>query len=839
MTIRDFIRDQVFGARAQDQGSLVIYDPTRRYREIVQGMNDEKRLVVEAGESVILARERAGVGLAELASGKIHQLIIWVPIPRPQDPEEKQKDPFAVFAEIGAVFPSGDGDEYAEICRRARSDHVSEINRMFEDGEPTFEMIDALEQGGAWPKLKTLLGVGSPKEIIIAFLSPSAAQQEALKADATWVAEAREFIHRSLGHKLKTKGQTVRSIADELWRVVLFSEFVLDSAGEIPSGLETVARVGDDARTLVYDVCEALRRHDDYKDAYKTIADEVESELDLANKTLKMINLGERDTFACEERLFLTRAISLAADGKIEAARDIWRSRQRSIWITREDRMSEWALAIRAIELLDLAGRLSVPKFPTLEAIIQGYASTWRELDRYHREMEQAANVVDLDHQGLDALLASARQAYFRSVDALHKEFLRLVEADGWPVANGHLLWNRQLFTKQVAPLLESGKRVAYFLVDSLRYELGVEVEKNLSDKLKVEIVPSCAQLPSYTEVGMASLMPDAESQLELIRQGEKFVTTLGGKTATAPATRFAYLQSRMGDQCADVELEELIRKKRPKIYERTKLLVVRTRDIDSIAHESPHQVLDIIPSLVRQIIRGVVKVGELGFDYAVIATDHGFILVHEQEAGNVAPKPPGEWITQKTRCLLGKGEAESHNLVFDAKEVGIPGAVQSYAVPRGLVPYSRGQIYFHEGLSLQECVLPCLTVKLESTDRGGQHLKMPQVTLSYRQGKIDKITSRRPVVDLSWPDAELFPEESEHEVAIEAIDSSGEIIGVAGTGQAVNPATGCVRIKPGSAVSVGLKMNDDFSGNFKVRVLEPTTNATLAEMSLKTAYLE
>jgi hypothetical protein len=70
-------------------------------------------------------------------------------------------------------------------------------------------------------------------------------------------------------------------------------------------------------------------------------------------------------------------------------------------------------------------------------------------------------------------------------------------------------------------------------------------------------------------------------------------------------------------------------------------------------------------------------------------------------------------------------------------------------------------------------------------------------------------------------------------------VDSSGNIVGVAGTGQTVNPATGCVRIKPGSALSVGLKMEDSFSGNFKVRVLDPSSNATLAERSLKTAYLE
>jgi hypothetical protein len=841
MKIREYIRDEVFLPRANEKGVLTIYDPSRRFRDIVLSMGSEKCRVIDVSDSIIAQREGATLGLSQLASGEIHQLILWVPTQRPVDPEEKQRDPFAVFAEIGESFPKGDCDEFAEICRQAKPDHVSEINRMFEEGVPSFEMIDALEAGGSWPKLRTLLCVDSAKEILIGLLSPNPAQADALKIDATWHEEARDFIQRSLGHKLKTKGQTRQSIADELWRVLLFSEFIFDSSGEIPAGLETVPRAAESAKALVFDVCESLRRHDDHKDNYRSIAQEVEDEMHLGTKTLGVKSLGTRDTFAFEERIFLNRLVDFATSGEIEKAREIWQSRQRSVWLNWEDRMAEWTLAARAIDLLDAAARLPAPNFSSLESIIQEYASTWRELDRRHREMEQAANQIYSDHDRLDCLLQTSRKAYFKSVEALQAEFVRLVQVEGWPLTNGHVLWNRQVFSKKVNPLLEAGHKVAYFLVDSLRYELGVEVEKQLSDKLKVELSTVCAQLPTYTEIGMASLMPDAEASLSLLEQGDKLVTTLAGNPATTPAARFTHLQKCKGDQCSDVDLEDLVRKTRGqlKIPDKTKLLVVRTRDIDAIAHNSPHQVLDIIPALVRQIIRGIVKVGELGFDHAIIATDHGFILFHDQAAGDLCPKPPGKWIVQKSRCLLGEGEAENHNLVLKASEFGIPGKIRNYAVPKTLVPYSRGQMYYHEGLSLQECVLPCLSIKLKSASETKRRISLPRLTLTYRQGKIDKITSRRPVVDLAWPDAELFTEECEREVAIEAVDGKGNIVGLAGTGQSVNPATGCVRISPGSAVSVGLRMEEGFSGNFKVRVLDPATNATLADLALKTAYLE
>ena len=838
MTIRDYIQKQVFFRRAEEQGCLVIYDPQRRYRDLALSMDSDRCRVINAAESVIEQREAATEALRDLAIGTIHELILWIPSSRPQDEDQRQKDPFSVFGSIGSEFPSGDGDDYASLCRRAKPDHVPEINRLFAEGEPGFDTIDALDQGGSWPKLKTLLGVMSPKEIFLGILSPKPAQEDALKQDPTWSAEVREFVLRSLGHKLRTRGQTRASIAEELWRVILFSEFVFDSAGESPAPLETVPRAGSEARDLIYEVCDELRKHQDHKDVYLTTAQEIEAELVLPERSKGMKNLGLRDTFSFEERHFLQRVVEEAMEGSVEAARKICDSRRKSIWLHDEKRLVEWSLAARALDLLDAANRLSRPKFPSLETIIEGYALTWRELDRHHRELEQAVNDWNDDHEGLEKLVNKTRSEYFKSVEALQAEFVKLVQAEGWPPSSGAFLRNSRIFNEVVAPALDIGERVAYFLVDSLRYELGVELEKQLSERDAVRVQIACAQLPTYTEVGMASLMPDAETALRLTRKEDKLVTTLGGEIASDPSTRLKYLKSRKGDLCEDIELDQLVRYRRPKIGEKVKLLIVRTRDLDAIAHESPHQVLQVIPSLVRQIIRGVGKVAELGFQRAVLVTDHGFLLFHEQVAGNVASRPPGKWLVEKSRCCLGSGESDASNVVLKRSDLSIPGDFESFAVPRTVVPYSRGQIYYHEGLSLQECVLPCLTVELKQRPKRPR-ASVPNLFLSYRQGKTEKVTMRCPVIDLAWPEASLFVEEGESEFMLEAVDSKGSVVGWVGAGESVNPATGGVRIRPGQAIPVGLRMEETFEGNFTVRALDPVTNLTLGELSLKTAYLE
>ena len=79
--------------------------------------------------------------------------------------------------------------------------------------------------------------------------------------------------------------------------------------------------------------------------------------------------------------------------------------------------------------------------------------------------------------------------------------------------------------------------------------------------------------------------------------------------------------------------------------------------------------------------------------------------------------------------------------------------------------------------------------------------------------------------------------DDQEVEIAIDAVDAKGNTVGEAGPGPAVNPATQGVRIRPGQAISIGLRMQDEFSGSFTVRAIDPSTQALLAELKLKTDY--
>jgi hypothetical protein len=70
MTIREYIKNNTFGHRAQEHGVLVIYDPDRRYRYIALSMATDKCRVINAAQSVIQKRETATEALRKTGTAR-------------------------------------------------------------------------------------------------------------------------------------------------------------------------------------------------------------------------------------------------------------------------------------------------------------------------------------------------------------------------------------------------------------------------------------------------------------------------------------------------------------------------------------------------------------------------------------------------------------------------------------------------------------------------------------------------------------------------------------------------------------------------------------------------
>ena len=849
MKIFDYIQEQ-FRRRMESHTCLVIYDPAKRYRDLANGLAGEKVTVVDATDSIILGRERAmdaWVGLSKAAKQPQH-LVVYVPAKIPESDEEKCRDPFQVFALGGAAFPNGDGDSYLSLCRRAKPDHAANIEALFKSGDPDFATMDNVGGGHDWPKLRSLLGVDSAVEIAAAILAPNDVQKAALAADDSWVDECVGFAHSALDCKIATRKRKWVALREELWRFVLFSEFALDLPAGLPARLSGVPRADAHHRDVVFAICRALRDSVLTQSTYMEMAELVAAEMKLEAEVKEVEDLGNLDTFAFEERSFLGAFVKAALAGKVAEANAMAQSRKNSVWVRNTPRQSFWTIAERALALVTKAADLreefsAVGK--ALGVIVDFYVARGHLLDTLHREFEQAVGDAYGDLDCLETLVEHARESYRNYAEHVQERFIGAVQSEGWPLSGR--VRNTEVFDKFVAPALKERKRrVAFFMVDALRYELAVVLESKLKDDA-CTLGEVCAQLPTVTAVGMAALLPEADILLRLTREGDKLIPTIKDRKIEVPQERLAYVKSIYGDGCDMIDLDELLAlptgaKKKPAIQETVRLLIVKTTEIDNLAERNPAKARELIPRILQEIVAGITKLKRLGFEEAVIATDHGFMLLHSQAAGDTVPKPPGDWLKVKDRSLLGSGSASPGTVLFPKEQVGIRGDFATYVAPRSFATFSARVPYFHEGLSLQECVIPALRVLLtkevESASGGFE------VQVSYKAGKTSQITTMRPMIDLSVFKQGLF-QADQIEVRLEAwakdAATGGEkIVGEPASSEPVNPATGNVRVTPGDAIKVPLKMDDDFNGSFELRVLDPETRvAHTAPLKLKTNYTQ
>ena len=371
----------------------------------------------------------------------------------------------------GSQFPDGDGDEYQNLCLKAQPDQATAIRQIFaQDPDPSFAVIDAVGGGLGWPNLRALLVVESARDILFAILVPNDAQLQALKGQESWSVEARELYTTTLGLTLKTRARAWSALAEEVWRFLLFSEFAFDLPGPLPEALADVPRAPEAARPLIEDLCERLRNDRRTQPTYLDRAAAIERELDLPNLCSHLPDLGTRDTFPLRNVRScggLCRPWRTRTPMRCGRCSRVMPSR----WSGTGESQAQWGLLQAALQLMDACDdydRQLSDHARDQETLIDFYLESLREADRLQREFEQAAGDAVEAHESMAGVNEQARTRYGRLAATVQVLFTKHLEMSGWP-PSGRLA-NADVFDRLVAPKLqESGRRVAYVLIDALR----------------------------------------------------------------------------------------------------------------------------------------------------------------------------------------------------------------------------------------------------------------------------------------------------------------------------------------------------------------------------------
>ncbi len=389
--------------------------------------------------------------------------------------------------------------------------------------------------------------------------------------------------------------------------------------------------------------------------------------------------------------------------------------------------------------------------YPNAATMYRAYESELYCFDQLYRHFCEAADTAEAAGWGILKPLRADIEAHYVNwyLTNLALAWGKFIEPQGgllskWQidkVPNQHCFYDRN-----VRPWLEEGdnRRAFVIISDAFRYEAAQELTTELNGKYRFEATLSSqlGVLPSYTALGMASLLPHKT----LAYKGTDVL--VDGKSSIA-SERDGILQAVGGLVC---KCDELMAKKKDEgrdfvkdkrvvyIYHNTVDAVGDDGKTEGQTFEAVRRAIDELAAMVSHIVNN------LNGHHIVVTADHGFLFTEtarvETDKSKLNEKPDGT-ILAKKRYLLGS-KLPDHEAAWHGK-LSVTAEAKGdmeFWIPKGanLFHFVGGARFVHGGAMPQEIVVPVITVK-HIRGKSAQETKTKLVTVQVL-GTNHRITS-------------------------------------------------------------------------------------------------
>ncbi|MGY0610639.1 BREX-1 system phosphatase PglZ type A [Luteimonas sp. A501] len=456
------------------------------------------------------------------------------------------------------------------------------------------------------------------------------------------------------------------------------------------------------------------------------------------------------------------------------------RQRRQSHWYERfRDLYSAVEMAAEFFFRLDAAQL----QMDSLADGIHKYTQHWFRLDQLYRKY-----VYHARESGQASLLAQLST----QVENLYSTNYLLRLNDRWqPLVDAAPLWDappivlqRNFYRHWVKPFVDRKTKVCVLISDAFRYEIGEELQSLIrqEDKLDASLEPALSMLPSYTQLGMASLLPNTVIALADDGSGNALVD---GQSAQGTPNRAKILAATVPASAA-VQAKDVMEMGREDVR-----ALVRDNEVVYVYHnlidktgdtrDTEERVFAAAEETLQELLRLIKKLTGNNASNLLVTADHGFIYQHRpiEESDFLTGAADGQEVLYRDRrFVLGRGLHPNPGLrTFTPAQLGLGGALE-VQIPKSinrLRLQGSGSRFVHGGATLQEVVIPVLKVKkkrqsdvsrveVELISGGGKTITTGQlaVTLYQAQAVTDKLQSRRLRVGIYNLQGELISDSHE-----------------------------------------------------------------------------
>lgn len=377
--------------------------------------------------------------------------------------------------------------------------------------------------------------------------------------------------------------------------------------------------------------------------------------------------------------------------------------------------------------------------FDTAESMYRAYESVLFRFDQLYRHFCEAADVVEAKNWDVLKKLREQVESCYTNwyISGLALKWGKVVEPllGKWQITdvpNQH-----QFYEKNVASRLEEAERRRSFVIisDAFRFEAAEELYRELNGKYRfeAELGSQLGVLPSYTALGMASLLP--HKTISYKPSGEVLVD---GKPTNSLDYRDAILS------CVDgmaVKADDLLAMKKEEGREfisgkRLVYIYHNTIDATGDAASTEKNTFEAVRKAINELAAIVAYVvNSLNGHHVVITADHGFLFTEtppgDPDKSSLPDKPVGTVIAKK-RYLLGQKLPDREGVLHGRTAITAEAqGDMDFWIPKGAnrFHFTGGARFIHGGAMPQEICVPVITVR-HIKGKSAEETKTKRVTV-------------------------------------------------------------------------------------------------------------
>ena len=529
-----------------------------------------------------------------------------------------------------------------------------------------------------------------------------------------------------------------------------------------------------------------------HEKAFETLSDGIGEILaiqsDLENRNLKQ--LAEIDYFRLIDKRILSELASTVLNRSMTAGEctQFIRGRRRGHWY--RDHADIYEAVGFAAELLQMLNALSID-LGSIEQGISAYVGSLYKVDQLYRkfiyhsvEAGQATFFGPLNEhicgRYTNSFLLPLGDRWQELVDKL----------DSWSLPGQR--HQTKFYNSFVERVLDKNKKVYVIISDALRFEIGEELCRMIrqEDKFEATLDHMISTLPSYTQLGMAALLPH-----KVLRINEDKTPTVNAdeQSTSGTANRDKILKLATKGAALAVKADDLVSRTKEEVRELVRdhdVIYVYHNIIDKTGHtrDTERKAFEACEIAMGDLVKLVRKLTNANATNVVITADHGFIYQDEVEESDFSgTEIAGTQTSSDRRFVVGHDLRISGGAkLYEAKELGLQGDLQ-VAIPKSInrLRKSGASVRFmHGGSTLQEIVIPVIQIKKRrATDVTSVGIDVLPPTTSvistgqlglvfYQNGPVtDKIQARRLRIGLYASDGELISDS--HELSFDLVSEN------------------------------------------------------------------